>query len=142
MNIQQLSLFVENKPGQLALPTRILGDAGINIVTLSLADTEQFGILRMIVKDWEQAKTILETAGCVVNITEVVAVAAPYRPGGLADVLDGLERAGINVEYMYAFPGQYDGQAVLIFRFEDTAAAMGVLKQQNIRVFETREILG
>ena len=88
MKIHQLSLFLENKPGHLVEPCRLLADAGINIRTLSVADTQQFGILRMIVSDWQKATAILKDAGCVVNVTEVLAVEVPDRPGGLA------ERAG------------------------------------------------
>ncbi len=92
--LKQLSLFLENRPGQIKLPCQALGKAGIDILTLSLADTQQFGILRLIVKEWERAKRVLEEAGCVVNVTDVLAVEVPDRPGGLGEVLErSLEQA-------------------------------------------------
>src|SRR5512136_831771 len=103
MKLNQLSVFLENKPGALSAPCRLLAQAGINIQTFSLADTQQFGILRLMVHDWAQAKALLEKQGYVVKVTEVVALEVPDRPGGLADLLELVERAGINVEYMYAF---------------------------------------
>lgn len=127
MKINQLSVFVENKPGHLAAPCRILADAGINMLTLSLADTSSFGILRIIVRDWERAKTVLEKAGMVVKVTEVVAVEVPDAPGGLADLLADMGRNDINVEYMYAFSQRSNGKAVLVFRFDDPDAAVAAL---------------
>src|SRR5512135_1384483 len=103
MKLHQLSLFLENKPGRLTHPCRALAKAGINILTLSLADTRQFGILRLLVRDWQKAKTVLEQAGCVVNITEVVAIEVADRPGGLEQILEVIEKGKLNVEYMYAF---------------------------------------
>src|SRR5512133_4033621 len=103
MKIRQLSLFLENRPGQLKVPAKALGDAGIDILTMSLADTQQFGILRLVVKEWERAKRVLEEAGIVVNVTEVLAVDVPDRPGGLSSVLEAFEQAALGIEYMYAF---------------------------------------
>jgi hypothetical protein len=134
MKIRQLSVFVENTPGHLRAPCQLLADAGINLATLSLADTEQYGILRLIIRDWQRAKAVLEAAGFVVNVTEVVAVEVADRPGGLADVLRAIEQAGINVEYMYAFAEKRDGKAVLVFRFEDADAAIRALKASQVRV--------
>lgn len=135
MKIHQLSLFLENKPGRLSVPCKVLADAGINILTLSLADTQQFGILRLIVKEWERAKKVLQDAGCVVNITEVVAIEVSDEPGGLAKVLAAIEDADINVEYMYAFTfrGQQD-RAVLVFRFEDPDLAVKMLQTKGVNV--------
>ena len=110
MKIRQLSLFLENRPGQLRFPCKVLGDAGIDILTMSLADTAQFGILRLIVKDWQRAKEVLEAAGVVVNVTEVLAVDVPDRPGGLASVLEAFEKAGVGVEYMYACAARERGR--------------------------------
>src|SRR5512138_2665287 len=129
MKIRQLSLFLENRPGQLRVPVKVLGDAGIDILTMSLADTQQFGILRIVVRDWERAKALLEGAGVVVNVTEVLAVDVPDRPGGLAGVLEAFEKAELGIEYMYAFAasrerGQY---ATLLFRLADPDRAAKVL---------------
>jgi hypothetical protein len=134
MKIQQLSVFVENKPGLLARPCVVLAEAGINLLTLSLADTQQFGILRLIVRDWQRARDVLTEAGFAVTATEVVAIEVPDRPGGLAELLKLLERAKINVEYMYAFTASLGARAVLVFRFEDTDAAIRVLNEGGVNV--------
>ena len=103
MRIRQISIFLENKPGQLSAICRDLADAGINIATLSLADTADFGIVRMIVDDHEKAKDVLAEKGHVVNVREVIAVCVPDRPGGMAEVMQVLDKAGANIEYSYAF---------------------------------------
>ncbi|MGD0939203.1 MAG: ACT domain-containing protein [Terracidiphilus sp.] len=141
MKIQQLSLFVENKPGHTAAPARLLADAGIDIRALSLADTEQFGIIRMIVSDLQRAAGILEAHGFVARVTEVLAVEVPDRPGGMADVLGALDGSGINIEYMYAFPYPRGGQAILIFRFNDSDAAIARLQTAGISVVAGSELL-
>jgi hypothetical protein len=109
---------------------------GISIVTLSLADTEQFGILRLIVEDWQKARTTLENAGCIVKVTEVLAIEVTDEPGGLARILDTVDRASLNIEYMYAFAEKRGGKAVLVFRFEDPDTALRVLKNGGINVLE------
>lgn len=134
MKIHQLSVFVENRPGHLRAPCQALADAGINLETLSLADTQQYGILRLIVRDWQAAKSVLEAAGFVVNTTEVLAIEVPDRPGGLADVLGMIEQAGINVEYMYAFAEKRNDKAIVIFRFEDVDAAIAALAHSAVNV--------
>jgi hypothetical protein len=134
MKLKQLSLFLENKPGSLTAPCRLLSEAGINIFTLSLADTHQFGILRLILRDWEKAKQILEQGGCVVKVTEVVAIEVDDRPGGLAQILDALEKGGVNVEYMYAFTLKKENKGVLVFRFDNPDKAISELKTRNISV--------
>ncbi|HOF39756.1 MAG TPA: ACT domain-containing protein [Candidatus Hydrogenedentes bacterium] len=136
MKLTQLSLFLENKPAHLKVPCQALADAGISIMTLSLADTEQFGILRLIVCDWQKAKEVLENAGCVVNTTEVVAVEVQDRPGGLAGLLEIIEKAGINIEYMYAFTFGRGDQAILIFRFENPDEAVAKLQAAGVGVVD------
>ncbi len=128
MKIQQISLFLENKPGHLNAICRTLAEAGINIVTLSLADTQQFGIVRLIVEEWQKAKEVLEAAGYVVNVREVVAAAVADRPGGMAEILDVIGRAGVNIEYMYAFTFRHGKEAVLVFRFDNPDRAIDALK--------------
>jgi hypothetical protein len=140
MKIHQLSLFLENQPGQLIDPCRILADADIDIRTLTLADTQEFGILRMIVSDWQRAVKLLEAAGYVTNITEVVAVEVPDRPGGLAELLGVFESSAVNIEYMYAFTFGRQGKAVLIFRFDDPDAAIDMLRDAGINVVESVEV--
>lgn len=127
MKIQQISLFLENKPGHLNAICRTLAEAKINILTLSLADTMQFGIVRLIVTEWERAKTILEKAGYVVNLREVVAVTVADRPGGMAELLDVIGKSGVNIEYMYAFTFHHGQEAVLVFRFDDPDCAIAAL---------------
>jgi hypothetical protein len=136
MKIHQLSLFLENQPGQLIDPCRLLAGAGIDVRTLSLADTERFGILRLIVSDWKNAAAVLEKAGYAVNVTEVVALEVPDRPGGLAELMDLLEASSINIEYMYAFPFGRGDRAVLIFRFDQPDAAIERLKVAGVNVVD------
>ncbi|MBN2310253.1 MAG: amino acid-binding protein [Candidatus Hydrogenedentes bacterium] len=140
MKINQLSLFLENKPAHMKVPCQILADAGINILTLSLADTQQFGILRLIVRDWERARDVLEKAGCVVKITEVVAVEVPDRPGGLAGLLDVVDQCGINIEYMYAFTFRRGDRAVMVFRFDDPDEALRTITEKGVNIVESVEL--
>jgi hypothetical protein len=140
MKIHQLSLFLENQPGQMIEPCRLLARAGINIRTLSLADTRQFGILRVIVSDWKNAAALLENAGYVVNVTEVVAIEVGDRPGGLADLMAVFENTGINIEYMYAFPFGRQDRAVLIFRFDQPDAAIERLQAAGINVVDNVDV--
>ena len=140
MKTHQLSLFLENKPGRLSEPCKVLADAGVNILTLSLADTQQFGILRMIVAEWERAKQVLEEAGCVVTVTEVVATEVVDKPGGLADVLATIEEGDVNIEYMYAFTFRTGDRAVLVFRFDDPDAAIELLNVKGISVVGSVEL--
>ncbi len=136
MKLKQLSVFLENKPGRLSQPCKALAEAGINILTLCLADTEQFGILRLIIKDWEKAKNVLEKTGCVVNVSDVLAIEIPDRPGGMASILALLEPSGVNIEYMYAFTLKRGSNAVLIARIEEADRAIDVLRQKNINILE------
>ena len=132
MKIHQVSVFLENKPGQLRTACDVLAKAGISMVTLSLADTAQFGILRLIVQDWQKAKAIFERAGFVVKITEVLAIEVSDEPGGLSRILEIVDHASLNIEYMYAFTEKRGGKAALVFRFEDPDAAQQVLKAKGI----------
>ncbi|MGA2034071.1 MAG: ACT domain-containing protein [Thermoguttaceae bacterium] len=134
MKIQQVSVFVENKPGRLRAACDVLAGAGINIVTLSLADTQQYGILRLIVRQWQRAREVLEGAGFVVKITEVLAVEVADHPGGLNEVLRVIEQAGVNVEYMYAFTEKVADKAVLVLRLDDPDAAVRALTDSQVNV--------
>ena len=134
MKIKQLSLFLENKPGALGRPIRLLARGKFNIVTLSIADANQFGILRLILNDWEDAKKLLEKNGFVVKVTDMVAVEVVDQPGGLAKILDVVEKAGLNVEFMYAFPNKRGGQAILVFRFDDPDNAIKILQKAKVNV--------
>lgn len=140
MKIQQLSVFSENKPGHMLGPCRLLAREGIDIRALSIADTQRFGILRMIVSDWQKARRLLEEAGSIVKITEVLAVEVPDRPGGLVEVLSLLEGSAVNIEYMYAFPFVRGEKAVLIFRFDQPDEAARLLQAGGVQVFDIRTL--
>jgi len=140
MKVEQISVFLENKAGRLAEVANVLGKVGINIRALSLADTTDFGILRLIVNDREVAKKALKEAGFTVGITQVIAVEVEDKPGGLAKILKLLADEGINVEYMYGFVEKLSEKALLVFRFENTEKALEVLKRSNIKVVTESEI--
>lgn len=140
MKVEQISIFIENKSGRLAEITRILGIAEINIRALSLADTTDFGILRLIVNDATKASSTLKENGFTVSKTEVVAVEVPDRPGGLYAILQVLDKEAINVEYMYAFVERSGGNAVIIFRFDETDKALAVLKSQNFNILKGNQL--
>jgi len=141
MKLKQLSLFLENKTGALSRPMHLLAKAKFNILTLSIAEANQFGILRLIVREWEQAKKLLEKNGFVVRVTDMVAVEVPDSPGGLSEILDVLEKAGINVEFMYAFTEKRENKAVLVFRFDDPDNAIKVLQKARVNVVASVDLL-
>jgi hypothetical protein len=134
MKVEQISIFLENKPGSLEHATRILKEAAINIRTLSLAETSDFGILRLIVNDVEKAHKVLKDSGFRVNKTAVVAVEVPDRPGGLHSIMEVLAREGVNVEYLYAFVEKSGENAVIIFRFDNPEKAIDVLLKNEFTV--------
>jgi hypothetical protein len=134
MKTRQISVFIENKVGRIMEITEVLGENKINLRALSLADTSDFGILRMIVDDVNTAIKVLKQRGFIVKDSEVVAVEVPDKPGGLAAVLKVLGKKGINVEYMYAFFEQPQDNALLIFRFENPDEAISVLVENGINV--------
>jgi len=140
MKIHQISLFLENLPGQVLSVCRTLKDAGIDIRALTVADAQEFGILRLIVSDWQSAAKVLTESGNIVNTTEVVAVEAPDRPGGLTDLLELLEGSGINIEYIYTHTFGQGDRAVLICRFDDTDRAIERLQRSSINVLAPAEI--
>lgn len=134
MKADQLSIFLENRAGRLAEVTRILAEAGVNIRALSLADTSDFGILRLIVSDFEKAREKLKANGFTVGRTTVVAVKVDDRPGGLHAIIKALQEANINVEYMYAFVQQSGDNAVIIFRFDRTDQAVELLQKKGVPI--------
>jgi hypothetical protein len=140
MVAEQISIFIENKEGRLAEVTAILRDAGVNIRALSLADTTDFGVLRLIVNDNDAAEKALKAEGFAVGKTLVLAVAVTDEPGGLNQVLDPMSEQGINVEYMYAFATSGTDSAIMVFRFDDPIRALKILEEKNIRVFSAEEI--
>ena len=140
MKVEQISVFLENRAGRLAEVTKTLGDNQINIRALSLADTSDFGILRLIVTDNEKAKEALKAKGFTVGRTNVVAAEVGDQPGGLNAILEMLNAGGVNVEYMYAFVTQSGRNAILIFRFDRTDQAIEVLQKNNVRVLSGEEL--
>lgn len=140
MKIHQLSMFLENKPGRISEPCKVLAKNNINILTLSLADTQQFGILRLIIQDWQKAKEVLEKEGFVVNVTEVVATEVEDKPGGLARILEVIENEGLNIEYMYAFTFRSGDKAVIVFRFDQPDRAIKALQEKGINVLDSVQL--
>jgi hypothetical protein len=140
MTINQISVFLANRTGQLAQVCTALAENDISIVTLSLADTTDFGILRMIVSDHEKARQILTAAGHVVKVTPVFAVTVPDVPGGMAGVAQKLSAAGCDVEYSYAFAFHHGEKAVLVFRFADPDKAAKVLSDAGCITLDERQI--
>jgi len=133
-------VFLENKPGSLEEVTRILKEANINIRTLSLADTTDFGILRLIVNNVDTTSRVLRDNGFRVSRTTVVAVEVPDRPGGLHSILAVLKNDNILVEYLYAFVEKSGENAVIIFRFDDSDAAIEVLRKNNFNVISGEKL--
>jgi hypothetical protein len=136
MRVEQISIFLENKAGRLAEVSRVLSEAGVNIRALSLADTSDFGILRLIVDNNDKAKAVLKEHGFTVGKTDVVAVEVEDRPGGLSHILDILSQKNVNVEYMYAFVQHSGKDAVIIFRFDDIDTAVRLLQENHVKVLE------
>lgn len=137
---KQISIFLENKAGRLLHVTRTLGDAGINIRALSIADTSDFGILRVIVSEPERAYRMLKEAGFTVSETEVIAVQVPDTPGSLANVLEQMAEENLNIEYLYAFIGTKADDALVIFKVEDIEKAKEAFKRKGINFVEESQL--
>ncbi len=140
MLIKQLSVFLENKSGRLAEITAIIADAGIDIRALSIADTTNFGILRLIVDKPDEAEQALKKAGLTVSLTKVIAIGIPDTPGGFASAMKCLSQAGIGIEYMYAFISRSEGRACVILRAENNESALATLEENNIEIL-TDEVI-
>lgn len=132
MFLKQLSIFVENKPGRLEAIIDTLGKNNINIRALSIADTTDFGILRLIVDDVDRAKSVLKETGVISKRTDVVAIFLDDRSGGLAKVLSVLTAGGLNIEYMYAFLTKTEGKALMVLKADDEQKALDVLEANSI----------
>ncbi len=142
MRVEQISVFLENKSGRLAEITQVLADNTINIRALTVADTADFGILRLIVDKVDEAKKVLKGNGFTVGKTNVVAVEVPDQAGGLASVLKTAESEGLNVEYMYAFVNKSGENAVLIFRFDDIDKAISAMQGADFVLLDGDQISG
>ena len=140
MRIKQLSIFVENKTGRLHSITQALSENGINMRALSIADTTDFGILRLIVCDAEKAKTILSDIGVISKITDVLAVMIDDRAGGLTSVLDTVSDTAVSIEYMYAFLAKDTGRAMMVIKTDDDDATERVLLEKGIEIASQMDI--
>ncbi len=140
MTAVQISVFLENKSGRLLEVTQALTRANVNIRALSLAETIDYGVLRLIVDKAKEAKQALTGAGFIVTETEVIAVEMPDRPGALAELVETVTKRGLNIEYCYAFVGKRGDNAVVIFRIDDAQAAMAALQEGGARVLSGAEL--
>lgn len=140
MLVKQISVFVENQHGRLAEIIGILGKNGIDISALSIADTTDFGILRLIVNDPPKAEAVLRDNGMVVKTTEVIALAVEDTPGGLAKALEIISGAGLTIEYMYAFIGKSDVGALVIIRVDQPEEAVGLLEKSGISIVDAKDV--
>lgn len=140
MTVKQLSVFIENRPGRLSTVTRLFGDNGIDIRAMSIADTKDFGILRLIVNDAEKAQSILRDNDFSVTITNVLAIGLEDRPGGLADAMETLYANNISVEYMYAFISKENGVAYVIFRVQNNDEASRCLQENGFKILTSDDI--
>jgi hypothetical protein len=140
MKVEQISVFLENKPGTLENATRVLKENNINIRTLSMAETTDFGILRLIVNDVGKANKVLKDSGFRVSKTPVVAVEVPDKPGGLHSIMEAVSKEGINVEYLYAFVEKSGQNAVIIFRFDAPEKAIEVLTKNKFTVIQGAQL--
>ena len=138
--IKQISVFVENKKGRLAKITDVLGQAGIDLVALSIADTTNFGIMRCIVNDPDKALDVLKQNGFTANTTDAIVLEVIDKPGGLASVLRILDNADISVEYLYSFVRTPNENALILFRVEDVPKAVDVLKDNGVKLLETKDV--
>ena len=142
MNVTQLSVFMENKPGHLQTVLKILADANINIATLTIAETADSGILRMIVNDSDKAKKVLHDSRITCSTTDVLAVELDDKPGSLFKAIDAFAKNKLNIEYMYAFTEKRGDRAVMIFRFDDIEAAKKALTQEGYQIVKKIDIIG
>ncbi len=142
MKLTQISIFLENRKGRLFEVCDLLGKSRINIRALTVAESEEFGILRIVVDKPRQAMKALKGSGFVANLTDIVAVEVADEPGGLARILEILSAGRINVEYMYGFVEKHSDKALLVFRFEDADKAITVLKKHKIKVVGKDEMKG
>jgi len=140
VNVMQVSVFLENKAGRLAEATEVLGNNGINIRALSIADTADFGVLRMIVNNPEKAMDILKKSDFTVSETEVIAMEVPDRPGGLAEVLKLLTSRDVNIEYLYCFIEKSGESAIVVLRVEEVEGAKEILKNGGVNLPGAEEV--
>ena len=134
--IKQISVLIENASGQAYKPIRVLGEAGVDVCAISVGDTVDFGILRMITRDNENAVNVLKKAGFTVNLADLIGAIVEDHPGGLANLLAVFEKESINIEYFYSFIASKGEEAIMFFKVEDIAPALEKLKKHNVRLVE------
>jgi len=140
MKLKQISVFLENRKGRLSKAMNVLSNAGVNIRALSIADTSEFGILRMIVPDPDLAEKKLTENNFVVKVNEVIAVEVLDEPGGLDEILGVLNKADINVEYLYAFVEKKTNKAIVVIRTEDMDSGIKVLEDGGVTILSADEV--
>lgn len=140
MAIKQLSVFVANKAGKLVEVTKLLADNRIDLRAMSIADTQDYGIMRLIVDDLEKAKKILEDNGNIFKITDVIGVEIPDSPGGMSKVISILSENGINIEYLYAFISRSKEYAYVVLRVRDKEKAEEILSQKGVNLLKESDI--
>jgi len=136
MEIKQISVFLDNTAGRLGEVTRVLARAGINIRGISIADTAEFGILRLIVSSYEEGLKALKDAGFTTRVTNVIAVEIEDKPGSLAGVMELFEKTRVNIEYLYASLEGQSGKAVIIFKLEDQQRGLQIIRENGMTLIE------
>jgi hypothetical protein len=140
MKVKQISVFIQNKKGRLCDVLNVLAKANISLRALCIADTTEFGILRMIVPDPDAAKKVLEKNNFTVKENDVIAIGVPDKPGGLAEILNLLDKADMNVEYAYAFAEKTENKAIVVLRIEKPEPAIKILRAGGVHVLESKEV--
>ena len=141
MKLTQISVFLENKKGRLLEVCSLLGEGGINIRALTIAESEGYGVLRMVVNKPEEAMRLLKGKAFVANLTDIVAVQVEDKPGGLAKILKIINDRDINVEYMYGFVEKFSDRALMVFRFEDADGAIAALTENKVKVVSKEDVV-
>jgi len=140
MSVQQISVFIENRPGQAFKPIKALANAGVDLCAISIADTKDFGILRMITRDNDKAIRILKEIGCTVTHTELIGVVVDDAPGGLSGVLDVFKKEDINIEYLYSYLPKRESEAIMFFKVEQTESAIKKLNKYKLKLVSAENI--
>ncbi len=140
MKIKQLSIFLQNRMGSLSKPLEVLSNANVNIRAMCMADTSEFGILRLVVDNPKKGKEALEESGFLVKITEIIGIEMNDTPGGLTNVLNIIKDNGIDLEYLYAFTHEKEGKAILLLHSDDIDRLISVLKDSDITVVQSNEV--
>ena len=140
MSVKQLSVFAENRPGAVVDITDVLADENIDIRAMNIADTQDFGIVRLIVSDTEKGRIALKAAGSVVSVTDVVCVVMPDRPGALGDIIRLLAKNAVNIEYMYAFLAANRDHALVVFRVSDNEKTEALLSENGVTIASDEDI--